>query len=99
MDAYRRGDRFFVHLVLPGVDPNSIELTCEQNVLTVRMCSPSVPSEAFVFELTEGLACGDRNSFVHVSALCKKWGYCEDEVFRDLIPSSWLAREDMLAAQ
>jgi HSP20 family protein len=36
MDAYRRGDRFLVHLDLPGVDPDSIELTCEQNVLTVR---------------------------------------------------------------
>jgi HSP20 family protein len=36
MDAYRRGDRFFVHLDLPGVDPDSIELTSEQNVLTIR---------------------------------------------------------------
>lgn len=36
MDAYRRGDRFFVHLDLPGVEPDSIELTTEQNVLTVR---------------------------------------------------------------
>ena len=36
MDAYRRGDRFFVHLDLPGVDPDSIELTTERNVLTVR---------------------------------------------------------------
>jgi HSP20 family protein len=36
MDAYRRGDRFFVHLDLPGVDADKIELTCEQNVLTVR---------------------------------------------------------------
>jgi HSP20 family protein len=36
MDAYRRGDRFFVHLDLPGVDPDSIELTCDQNVLTVQ---------------------------------------------------------------
>jgi HSP20 family protein len=36
MDAYRRGDRFFVHLDLPGVDPNSIDLTSEQNVLTIR---------------------------------------------------------------
>jgi HSP20 family protein len=36
MDAYRRGDRFFIHLDLPGVDADSIELTCEQNVLTVR---------------------------------------------------------------
>jgi HSP20 family protein len=36
MDAYRRGDRFYVHLDLPGVDPDSIDLTCERNVLTVR---------------------------------------------------------------
>ena len=35
MDAYRRGDRFFVHLDLPGVDPDSIELTAEQSVLTI----------------------------------------------------------------
>jgi HSP20 family protein len=36
MDAYRRGDQFFVHLDLPGVDPDAIELTVEQNVLTIR---------------------------------------------------------------
>lgn len=35
MDAYRRGDRFFLHLDLPGVDADSIELTTEQNVLTI----------------------------------------------------------------
>jgi HSP20 family protein len=36
MDAYRRGDRFYVHLDLPGVDPDSIDLTSEQNVLTIE---------------------------------------------------------------
>ena len=36
MDAYRHGDAFVVHLDLPGVDPSSIELNVEQNVLTVR---------------------------------------------------------------
>ena len=36
MDAYRRGDHFYVHLDLPGVDPDSIDLTCERNVLTIR---------------------------------------------------------------
>ena len=36
MDAYRRGDDFVVHFDLPGVDPASIELTVEKNVLTVR---------------------------------------------------------------
>ena len=36
MDAYRRGDRFFVLFDLPGVDSDSIELTVERNVVTVR---------------------------------------------------------------
>ncbi len=36
MDAYRRGDSVFVHFDLPGVDAKSIELTAEQNTLTVR---------------------------------------------------------------
>jgi HSP20 family protein len=36
MDAYRQGDRFIVHFDLPGVDPSSIDLTVEKNVLTVR---------------------------------------------------------------
>ena len=36
MDAYRSGDSFVVHLDLPGVDADSIDLTVEKNVLTVR---------------------------------------------------------------
>jgi HSP20 family protein len=35
MDAYRRGGEFVVHLDLPGVDPASIDLTVEKNVLTI----------------------------------------------------------------
>jgi HSP20 family protein len=35
MDAYRHEDSFVVHLDLPGVDPDSIDLTVERNVLTV----------------------------------------------------------------
>lgn len=35
MDAYRDGDRFLVHLDLPGIDPGSIDLTVEKNVLTI----------------------------------------------------------------
>ncbi len=35
MDAYRRGDEFIVHCDVPGVDPSSIDLTVEKNVLTV----------------------------------------------------------------
>jgi len=35
LDAYRDGDRFSVVLDVPGVDPDSIELTIEKNVLSV----------------------------------------------------------------
>ncbi|MBO0693984.1 MAG: Hsp20/alpha crystallin family protein [Acidimicrobiaceae bacterium] len=45
IDAYRNGDEFFVHFDLPGVDPNSIELTVEQNVLTVKAERFSTPPE------------------------------------------------------
>jgi HSP20 family protein len=36
MDAYRKNNTFVVHLDLPGVAADSIDLTVEQNVLTVR---------------------------------------------------------------
>jgi HSP20 family protein len=36
IDAYRRGDEFVVEFDLPGVEPTSIELTVEKNVLTVH---------------------------------------------------------------
>jgi HSP20 family protein len=36
MDAYRSGDAFLVLFDLPGVEADSIELTVEQNVLTVH---------------------------------------------------------------
>lgn len=35
MDAYRSGDTFVVRFDLPGVDPESIDLDIERNVLTV----------------------------------------------------------------
>jgi HSP20 family protein len=57
MDAYRRGDRFFIHLDLPGVDADSIELTTEQNVLTVRAerrFEPEENDEILVNERPQG---------------------------------------------
>ncbi|MGW3203171.1 Hsp20/alpha crystallin family protein [Streptomyces sp. NPDC001135] len=36
MDAYRAGDDFLVHFDLPGIDPETIELDVERNVLNVR---------------------------------------------------------------
>lgn len=41
MDAYRKGDVFLLRLDLPGVDPEGIELTVEDNVLAVRAQRPS----------------------------------------------------------
>ena len=45
IDAYRRGDTFHVHVDLPGVDPASIELTVDRNVLTVRAERDWTPAE------------------------------------------------------
>ena len=36
IDAYRKGDAFVVELDLPGADPDSIDVTVEKNVVTVR---------------------------------------------------------------
>jgi HSP20 family protein len=36
MDAYRKGDTFYVLFDLPGTNLESIDLTVEQNVLTVH---------------------------------------------------------------
>jgi HSP20 family protein len=36
MDAYRHGEQFVVQFDLPGVDPSSIDLDVERNVLTIK---------------------------------------------------------------
>ena len=36
MDAWREGDRFIVEFDLPAVDPDSVDVDVERNVLTVR---------------------------------------------------------------
>ncbi len=40
MDAYRHGEEFVVQFDLPGVDPDSIDLTVEKNALTLRAERP-----------------------------------------------------------
>ena len=44
MDAWRQGDSFYICLDLPGINPDSIDLTVEQNVLIVR--ANRVPAQA-----------------------------------------------------
>ena len=41
MDAYRNGDSFLLSLDLPGVNPDSVEITVEDNVLTVSAERPA----------------------------------------------------------
>jgi HSP20 family protein len=40
MDAWRSGDEFVIEFDLPGVDPGSVDLDVERNVLTVRAQRP-----------------------------------------------------------
>jgi HSP20 family protein len=40
MDAWREGDEFLLEFDLPGVDPDSVDLDVERNVLTVRAERP-----------------------------------------------------------
>jgi HSP20 family protein len=57
MDAYRDGDRAIVCLDIPGVDPDSINLTVEKNVLSVtaeRVWEPSEGQEVLVSERRQG---------------------------------------------
>lgn len=57
MDAYRREDRFVVHFDVPGVDPSSIELTVEKNVLTVsadRRWEPAEGDQVLISERPQG---------------------------------------------
>src|SRR6478609_8608462 len=46
MDAWRDGDTFHVELDLPGVDPQSIDLDVERNVVTVKAERPTRASDA-----------------------------------------------------
>ena len=48
MDAYRSGEQFVVAFDLPGVDPESIELDVERNVLTVKAERRPVTTEEHV---------------------------------------------------
>ena len=57
MDAYRQGDTFYVQFDLPGISLDAIDLTVEQNVLTVhahRNAQRSEGTELIVAERPHG---------------------------------------------
>jgi HSP20 family protein len=53
MDAYRQGDTFYVRFDLPGVRTDSIDLTVEQNVLTVRAERPGLEGDGLEMIVAE----------------------------------------------
>ncbi|MBF6302158.1 Hsp20/alpha crystallin family protein [Nocardia amamiensis] len=42
MDAWRAGEEFVVEFDLPGIDPDSLDLDIERNVVTVRARRPEL---------------------------------------------------------
>jgi len=44
MEAYRKDDSFLIRLDLPGVSADAVELTVEENVLTIKAERPAPPA-------------------------------------------------------
>jgi HSP20 family protein len=44
MDAYRKDDSFLIRLDLPGVAADAVDLTVEDNVLTIKADRPAPPA-------------------------------------------------------
>ncbi len=58
MDAYRRSDHVIMHFDLPGVPPETIELTAHKNVLEVRA------ERVYSLEKGDELLCQERGQGV-----------------------------------
>jgi HSP20 family protein len=79
IDAYRHGDVFVVEIDVPGIDPGSIDLTVEKNVLNVRAerSRPSVEDGARLISerphgtFTRQLFLGDTLDADHLTAECQ----------------------------
>jgi HSP20 family protein len=57
LDVFRRGEEFVVKVDLPGIEPSSIDLQIEKNVLTLtaeRTWAPSDGDEVIVSERPQG---------------------------------------------
>ncbi|HZC74189.1 MAG TPA: Hsp20 family protein [Jatrophihabitans sp.] len=75
MDAWRAGDVFHVEFDLPGVNPDSIDLDVERNVVTVRAerPAPQGDTELIAAERPRGafsrqLILGDNLDTEHIAA-------------------------------
>jgi HSP20 family protein len=80
MDAYRKGSAFVVHFDVPGIDPATIELTVEKNVLTVTAertrhwgddVDEVVVSERPVGSFSRQLFLGETLDSEHIEANCE----------------------------
>ena len=75
MDAWRDGDTFVVEFDLPGVDPDSIDLDVERNVVTVKAERPRRASDAELIAaerprgvFSRQLVLGDNLDTEHIAA-------------------------------
>jgi HSP20 family protein len=75
MDAWREGDSFHVEFDLPGVNPDSIDLDVERNVVTVKAERPPRASDAELIAaerprgvFSRQLILGDNLDTEHISA-------------------------------
>lgn len=53
MDVYRSGDHYVLHFDVPGIDPGTVDLSVEDNMLTVRAVRPARTSEGVEFLVAE----------------------------------------------
>jgi len=53
MDAYREGETYVVCFDIPGVDPSSIDLDVERNVLTVKAERAPVAADGVEYQVAE----------------------------------------------
>lgn len=56
MDCYREGERYVLHFDLPGIDPDTLEVTTENNTLTVRAERPRIEGEGISYLVSERAA-------------------------------------------
>ncbi len=57
LDVYRKGEKFIVRVDLPGIDPDSLDVSIERNVLSIkaeRTWAPSDGDEVLVAERPQG---------------------------------------------